>query len=110
VHCERALRHVTTTYPSELATARHPKGHAAHFVKNIRHHLNVEVRHVARSNDSQLYLPIENLCWKPRSRIWCGFTSDQMCVLCELKTPSRVNPASSVVKTMLKKLGSSSIF
>jgi hypothetical protein len=20
---------------------------------------------------------IENLCWKPRSRIWCGFSSDQ---------------------------------
>jgi hypothetical protein len=33
-----------------------------------------------------------------------------MWVLWELKTPSRVNPASSVVKTMLKKLGSSSIF
>jgi hypothetical protein len=29
--------------PSELATARHPKGHSAHFVKklNILHHLNV---------------------------------------------------------------------
>jgi hypothetical protein len=45
-----------------------------------------------------------------RSRIWCEFSSDQMWVLCELKTPSRVNLASSVVKTMLKKLGSSSIF
>jgi hypothetical protein len=46
-------------YPSELGTARYPKGHSAHFVKNlnIRQHLNVEVRHVARSNDSQLFPP-----------------------------------------------------
>jgi hypothetical protein len=59
VHYERALRHVSTTYPFELATARHPKGHSSHFVKNLNilHHLNVEVRHVARSNDSKLYLP-----------------------------------------------------
>jgi hypothetical protein len=64
--------------------------HLANFVKNLNtlHHLNVEIP------ITPAHTLIENRCWKPRSGIWCGF-------LCELKTPSRVNPASSVVKTSI---------